>query len=184
MTSPSADDRREKASGPRPYRLSDHERSLAISALSDAFSEGRLDGDEFRERMSAASEAKLASDLDPLFVDLPGRTPTFLHSDAREGRTHGTPRGARGARTHGVVQPARSPRPRPYGRAPVAYPHPVMFMPLIVLVIATTNMWFFLPLLFISLGMMSGPGRTDMRRFHSGCDRRPLRGPQSTDGTS
>ncbi len=59
-----------------PYRLSDDERDEAISALADAYVEGRLDEAEFDSRMGAAGRATLASDLDPLFADLPARRRT------------------------------------------------------------------------------------------------------------
>jgi hypothetical protein len=58
-----------------PYRLSDIERDEAIAALGDAYAEGRLDHDEFDVRLEAASRAVLASDLDPLFADLPRSRP-------------------------------------------------------------------------------------------------------------
>lgn len=165
----------------RPYRLSDHERTLAVNALSDAFSEGRLDADEFRERMSAASEARFAGDLDPLFVDLPGRTPSFLQPATRDPRSHGPQRRSRSPHPHAPGPPVGARGSRPYGRVPSGYPHPMVFMPLIVLIIATTNLWFFLPLLFISLGMMSNAGRAPSRRVSGGCGRRGLHGgPDST----
>lgn len=151
----------------RLYRLSDHERSLAINALSDAFSEGRLDAEEFRERMSAASEARLASDLDPLFVDLPGRTPSFLQHGAR---AHGPRQPAR-AHTPATGRPGR--QPQQFGRRPAGYPNPMVFAPLIVLVMAATNMWFFLPLLFVALGMFTGGGRSSARHTQCGARRRP-----------
>ena len=56
-----------------PYRLSDDERDEAISALAQAYVEGRLDEAEFDGRMGAASSATYATDLDPLFADLPAR---------------------------------------------------------------------------------------------------------------
>lgn len=55
------------------YRLSDAERNEAIEALSDAYVDGRLGGEEFEERMAQASGAVHAADLDPLFADLPPR---------------------------------------------------------------------------------------------------------------
>ncbi len=55
------------------YRLSDAERDEAISALADAYVDGRLDAEEFERRMASASGATYAGDLDPLFADLPAR---------------------------------------------------------------------------------------------------------------
>ena len=56
-----------------PYRLSDAERNEAIEALTDAYVDGRLGSEEFEERMTQASSAVHAADLDPLFADLPPR---------------------------------------------------------------------------------------------------------------
>jgi len=58
---------------PRPLRASDADRQAAISALSDHYTDGRLDSAEFEARMSAASQAVFVHDLAPLFVDLPSR---------------------------------------------------------------------------------------------------------------
>ena len=161
----------------RQYRLSDHERTLAINVLSEAYTEGRLDAEEFRERMSEASEAKYASDLDPLFVDLPGRTPVFQARPAHEQRPHA----ARPTRPHGHphARPVRYSRPGPFGPMPARPPRPLVFLPVMMLILATTHFWFLLPLLFISLGMLNecsrGPsrrisGRADPRSVHGGPD--------------
>jgi hypothetical protein len=56
-----------------PYRLSDAERDEAISALADAYADGRLTAEEFDQRMAVASTARFATDLDGLFSDLPPR---------------------------------------------------------------------------------------------------------------
>lgn len=122
-------------SEPRPYRLSDAERSEAISALADAFAEGRLDAEEFEERMGAASQARLATELDPLFADLPRRAPAPRPS----------------ARV-----PAPVPTPAPRTITPdYGYPGPFVFVPLIVLVLMTTHLWFLLPLAFMALSVAS-----------------------------
>ena len=63
-------------SATHPYRLSDAERDEAISALADAYADGRLTAAEFDERMAAASAARFAADLDRLFGDLPPRPAT------------------------------------------------------------------------------------------------------------
>jgi hypothetical protein len=60
-------------SAAHPYRLSDAERDEAISALADAYADGRLTAAEFDERMAVASAARFAADLDGLFRDLPPR---------------------------------------------------------------------------------------------------------------
>ncbi len=63
---------------PVPQRLSDGERDAAISALRTHFELGRLNHDEFSERMQVALAARTASDLGPLFSDLPAPHPLFL----------------------------------------------------------------------------------------------------------
>jgi Domain of unknown function (DUF1707) len=52
-------------------RVSDRERDQAAQVLQAAFAEGRLDDDEFDERMRAALTARTAADLDQLTADLP-----------------------------------------------------------------------------------------------------------------
>jgi hypothetical protein len=59
----------------RPMRASDQDRHEAILALSDQFVAGRLDHDEFERRMAAATQATYLHELDPLFADLPVRSP-------------------------------------------------------------------------------------------------------------
>jgi hypothetical protein len=59
----------------RPLRASDQDRHEAILALSDQFVAGRLDNDEFERRMAAATQATYLHELDPLFADLPARSP-------------------------------------------------------------------------------------------------------------
>ena len=57
-----------------PVRIGDAERDGAIAALGDHFAEGRLNAEEFEERVDQAIKARFNEDLEPLFVDLP-RTP-------------------------------------------------------------------------------------------------------------
>jgi Domain of unknown function (DUF1707) len=57
-----------------PVRIGDAERDRAISALGDHFAAGRLNTEEFEERVDQAIRARFSDDLKPLFVDLP-RTP-------------------------------------------------------------------------------------------------------------
>ena len=58
-------------------------------------------------------------------------------------------------------------------------PRPLVFLPVMMPILATTHFWFLLPLLFISLGMLNecsrGPsrrisGRADPRSVHGGPD--------------
>jgi Domain of unknown function (DUF1707)/TM2 domain len=56
-------------------RIGTAEREQAVKALGDHFAEGRLDPQEFEERMTAAYAARTAADLDRLFDDLPRPAP-------------------------------------------------------------------------------------------------------------
>ena len=60
---------------PRPQRIGDAERDSAAEMLREHMAQGRLTAEEFDERIDAALRAKLASDLDPLFTDLPDPRP-------------------------------------------------------------------------------------------------------------
>ena len=60
---------------PRPQRIGDAERDRAAELLREHMAQGRLTAEEFDERIEAALTAKVASDLDPLFTDLPGPRP-------------------------------------------------------------------------------------------------------------
>ncbi len=52
-------------------RVSDADRDQVAQALQAAFAEGRLDDDEFDERMRAALTARVSTDLEKLTADLP-----------------------------------------------------------------------------------------------------------------
>ncbi len=52
-------------------RVSDAERAEVADRLSKHYSDGRLDQDEFNERLDRAMKAKTQSDLAGLFTDLP-----------------------------------------------------------------------------------------------------------------
>ena len=60
---------------PRPQRIGDVERDNAAALLREHMAQGRLTAEEFDERIEAALTAKVATDLDPLFSDLPGPRP-------------------------------------------------------------------------------------------------------------
>lgn len=53
-------------------RVSDAERAEVTDRLSQHFSDGRLDEDEFHERVDKAMKAKTRADFAGLFDDLPG----------------------------------------------------------------------------------------------------------------
>lgn len=61
---------------PDKVRLSDADRTAAMTALGNALGEGRLSMQEYDERCQACTTAKTRTDLAPLFADLPQR-PTF-----------------------------------------------------------------------------------------------------------
>jgi TM2 domain-containing membrane protein YozV len=56
---------------PRSIRIGTAEREQAVKALGDHFAQGRLNPEEFEERITAAYAARIAHDLDRLFDDLP-----------------------------------------------------------------------------------------------------------------
>ncbi|MCB5167236.1 DUF1707 domain-containing protein [Streptomyces bambusae] len=56
-------------------RASDADREHVVERLREAVAEGRLDMDEFEERMTAAYASRTYADLEPLTRDLPGERP-------------------------------------------------------------------------------------------------------------
>ena len=56
-------------------RLSTDEREEASAALAEHFAAGRLDHDEYAERLDRIWAAKVRSELAPVFRDLPGPSP-------------------------------------------------------------------------------------------------------------
>jgi hypothetical protein len=54
-----------------PLRIGDAERDRAIAALGDHFAAGRLNAEEFEQRVDQAIKARFNEDLEPLFADLP-----------------------------------------------------------------------------------------------------------------
>jgi TM2 domain-containing membrane protein YozV len=84
----------------RRIRIGTEEREAAVRELGEHLAAGRLEPQEYEERMSAAYTARFATDLDVLFDDLP-----------RPGDAH----------TVAVHRPAGSPATReaPYGRDPI-----------------------------------------------------------------
>ena len=99
---------------PRSIRIGTAERERAVMALGEHFAQGRLDPEEFEQRMTAAYAARTAADLDRLFDDLPRPTPPPQP-------TTSYPLPARGA--YPVHPPARAHDGRdleaPYGREPM-----------------------------------------------------------------
>jgi hypothetical protein len=60
---------------PVPQRIGDAERDQAVELLREHLAAGRLDREEFEERIERALTARTLVDLLPLFADLPGSKP-------------------------------------------------------------------------------------------------------------
>jgi Domain of unknown function (DUF1707) len=72
-------------SAPSGIRIGNDERDAAIKALDEHMSAGRLDPDEYGERVAKASVARTRDDLEPLFVDLPQPHPFCYPPPPRKG---------------------------------------------------------------------------------------------------
>lgn len=57
-------------------RIGDRERESATALLGDHYAEGRLDPEEYAERLDAIWSARTRSDLDQVFWDLPAPAAT------------------------------------------------------------------------------------------------------------
>ncbi|MGA4670180.1 DUF1707 SHOCT-like domain-containing protein [Propionibacteriaceae bacterium Y1923] len=89
-----------------PKRIGDAERDEAVAQLQEHHAAGRLDGDEFEERMTRALGAKTIDDLKPLFADLP-RPESSPTADALVPAANSTPDDA--GSHDGPVLPAGEP---------------------------------------------------------------------------
>ncbi|MFJ3924894.1 DUF1707 domain-containing protein [Streptomyces sp. NPDC090022] len=70
------------ASDPRPaLRASDADRERVVERLRDAVAEGRLDMDEFEERLEAAYTSRTYAELEPLTRDLPAVAAAYPPAD-------------------------------------------------------------------------------------------------------
>ena len=82
-------------------RISDAERAEIADRLSRHYGEGRLDEEEFSNRLDQAMNATTQSDLDGLFADLPDNEPRPVQDSAgRSRRARAEPSGP-AARRHG-----------------------------------------------------------------------------------
>lgn len=70
-------------SEPSRVRVGDAERDDAVALLTEHMAAGRLDHDEFDERVGQALAAHTRGELDSLFDDLPGRRPGETPEPAR-----------------------------------------------------------------------------------------------------
>lgn len=91
---------------PDSLRIGTAEREDATRALGEHLAEGRLEMDEYENRVAVAIAAATRADMRPLFDDLPAPHPGFLRP----------PPGP-------MSPPAAPPFPPPY---PLAYPPPAM----------------------------------------------------------
>lgn len=74
---------------PVPTRIGNVERQQAMDALDVHMSAGRLDPDEYGERVGRASVARTTADLEPLFADLPAPHATGTVTTAKTTRMSG-----------------------------------------------------------------------------------------------
>ncbi|HEY9379575.1 MAG TPA: DUF1707 domain-containing protein [Jiangellaceae bacterium] len=84
----------EQEAGPRRVRAGDAERERAVEQLRRHHEEGRLDSDEFTERMEVALAARWVDELPGLLTDLPGLD--RVASTEPQGRRGEGARGRRG----------------------------------------------------------------------------------------
>lgn len=93
-------------------RVSDAERQAAAESLGAAFRDGRLDPDEYDDRLAAAYSAVTYRDLDGLFSDLPRPAARTVYPPYR---THPVPLFPQPAGTYGYAA-------MPVPRGPAHYP--------------------------------------------------------------
>ncbi len=79
-------------SGP-PIRIGNDERQAAAQALGEHYAQGRLETDEYEQRVGAAFGARTSADLDVLFADLPrpAAPPPLPAAPVRPARTQVDP---------------------------------------------------------------------------------------------
>ena len=74
-------------------RAADSDREAAVERLRQAVAEGRLDLDEFDQRLNRAYTAKTYGDLDRVLADLPGPAPSLRPQPASPVRQQNVVRG-------------------------------------------------------------------------------------------
>jgi len=119
-------------STPGEVRIGNADRERAQSTLSDHYAAGRLDHDEYSERLDRIWAARTRAELDPVFTDLPG--------------------------TAGSASPASYPYSTPTSRRPVQQVRirstrlPVPLLVLLV-VLGTIAVATHLPIILVGLGV-------------------------------
>jgi hypothetical protein len=73
-------------------RVSDNDRERAMADLAGHYADGRLDHEEYDERLDAIWTARTRADLALLFSDLPRPQATYPPSPARPAARYGGPR--------------------------------------------------------------------------------------------
>src|SRR4051812_49652016 len=83
-----ADGRTDRNRGPRDrnLRAGDSDREAFATILREQHLDGRLDSDEFQERLDACMAAKTYADLDRLVADLPSGEPVRARPAGRRAR--------------------------------------------------------------------------------------------------
>ncbi len=136
-----------------PIRIGDDERTAAMQALDAHLSAGRLDPDEYGDRVAKVSAARTREDLEVLFVDLPEPHPL----SGRSLTTTGAP----------PVPPHRHPSPEADhqrtlgGRAGAVL---VALAPIIALALFFATKWWVWFLLIPAVAAIVYGGRDERRR--------------------
>ena len=139
--------RYDRRSGPRDrmLRVGDREREAVCDILRQEHVDGRLNSDEFQQRLERCLTAKTYADLDQLIADFPS-------GEVEQGRTG-----------------------RPWGRGPWPFPLvPLALIAAIVVFNGGHLIWLAVPLLFLFV-VRPLQGRTSARGYGhpgSGCGRR------------
>jgi hypothetical protein len=81
---------------PEQLRIGDAEREAAQSALGDHYAAGRLDHDEYTQRLDQVWAARTRAELEPVFRDLPGPAAAYPFSTPAARRPASGPRSRRG----------------------------------------------------------------------------------------
>ena len=133
-----------------PIRIGDDERTAAMQALDAHLSAGRLDPDEYGDRVAKVSAARTREDLEVLFVDLP--EPHSLSG--------GSTTGAPPARRHPPAEADRDERALG-GRAGAVL---VALAPIIALALFFATRWWVWFLLIPAVAAIVYGGRDERRR--------------------
>lgn len=128
--------------GPARQRIGDAERERAMDELARHYAEGRLDHDEYDERLDAVGTARTAPDLAILFEDLPRPVNPMLSAQGRAAAT-----------------------PLSYRRRRRRYLLPLLLVLLVAAVVSQAP-WLLLVALAVALWWPRRSGRTRYPRGH------------------